>query len=64
MQSRKMLWIGLGVGATGLTLGLAYVLFRLATRTTRDDPTTQRIQDLIGEANHLLKALDEQRHSA
>jgi hypothetical protein len=64
MQSRKMLWIGLGVGATGLTLGLAYLFFRLATRGTAEDPTTQRIQELIDEANHLLKALDEQRHSA
>jgi hypothetical protein len=64
MQSRKMLWIGLGVGATGLTLGLAYVLFRFATRGTRSDPTTQRIQELLDEANHLMKALDDQRHSA
>ena len=30
----------------------------------REDPTTQRIQELIDEANSLLKALDEQRHSA
>jgi membrane protein implicated in regulation of membrane protease activity len=65
MQSRKMLWIGLGVGVAGLTAALAYVIFRLASNNgTREDPTTQRIQQLIDEANSLLKALDEQRHSA
>ncbi len=65
MQSRKMLWIGLGVGVAGLTATLAYVIFRLASNAgTREDPTTQRIQQLIDEANSLLKALDEQRHSA
>jgi hypothetical protein len=63
MQSRKMLWIGVGVGVAALTVALGYVLFRL-TRATREDPTSERIQELIDEANHLLKALDEQRHSA
>jgi hypothetical protein len=28
------------------------------------DPTSERIQLLIDEANHLLKTLDEQRNSA
>jgi hypothetical protein len=36
----------------------------LASSETIEDPTTQRIQHLIDEANSLLKALDEQRHSA
>ena len=64
MQSRKMLWIGLGVGVAGLAAALAIVLYRLASNETCEDPTTQRIQHLIDEANSLLKALDEQRHSA
>jgi flagellar basal body-associated protein FliL len=64
MQSRKMLWIGLGVGAVGLAAALAFLVYRLASNETREDPTTQRIQYLIDEANSLLKALDEQRHSA
>jgi hypothetical protein len=64
MQSRKMLWIGLGVGLAGLTAALAYVVYRLASTETCEDPTTQRIQHLIDEANSLLKTLDEQRHSA
>lgn len=64
MQSRKLLWIGVGAGVVGIAAGLAYVIFRLASNQTREDPTTQRIQQLIDEANSLLKALDEQRNSA
>lgn len=64
MQSRKMLWIGVGVGVVGLAAALTYAIFRLASDEDREDPTTQRIQQLIDEANSLLKALDEQRHSA
>jgi hypothetical protein len=64
MQSRKMLWIGLGVGAAALAGAVAFLVYRLASNETREDPTTQRIQHLIDEANSLLKALDEQRHSA
>jgi len=33
-------------------------------RRPPDDPTSQRIQQLIDEANSLLKTLDEQRNSA
>lgn len=64
MQSRKMIWIAAGIGLAGLTAALAYTVFRLSTGEQREDPTTQRIQQLIDEANSLLKALDEQRHSA
>jgi flagellar basal body-associated protein FliL len=64
MQSRKMLWIGLGVGVAGLAAALAIVVYRLTSKEPREDPTTQRIHHLIDEANSLLKALDEQRHSA
>ncbi|MGC2635244.1 MAG: hypothetical protein WA215_13675 [Candidatus Cybelea sp.] len=64
MQSRKMLWIGLGVGVAGVAAALAIVVYRLTVHETREDPTTQRIQHLIDEANSLLKALGEQRHSA
>jgi membrane protein implicated in regulation of membrane protease activity len=64
MQSRTMMWIGVGVGAAGLAAALAFLVYRLASNETREDPTTQRIQHLIDEANSLLRALDEQRHSA
>jgi uncharacterized membrane-anchored protein YhcB (DUF1043 family) len=62
MQSRKMMWVGVGIGVVGLAL--TYAIFRLASDESREDPTTHRIQELIDEANSLLKALDEQRHSA
>jgi hypothetical protein len=62
--ARTLFWIGVGVGAVALGATLAYVSFRVLSSDRREDPTTQRIQDLIDEANSLLKALDEQRHSA
>lgn len=59
-----LFWIGLGVGVAALGATLAYLALRMAATQRREDPTTQRIQDLIDEANSLLKALDDQRHSA
>ncbi len=59
-----LFWIGLGIGVAALGATLAYVSLRIAAAQRRDDPTTQRIQQLIDEANSLLKALDDQRHSA
>ncbi|HTA55740.1 MAG TPA: hypothetical protein VK755_13435 [Candidatus Acidoferrales bacterium] len=61
---RVLLWIGFGVGVAALGAALAYVSLRLASAGRHEDPTTQRIQELIDEANSLLKALDEQRNSA
>ncbi len=61
---RTLLWIGLGAGIAGLGVAIVYVSLRLASSERRDDPTSQRIQQLIDEANTLLKALDDQRHSA
>jgi hypothetical protein len=62
--ARMLFWIGLGVGVAALGATLAYVSLRIAAAQRRDDPTTQRIQQLIDEANSLLKALDDQRNSA
>jgi hypothetical protein len=59
-----LFWIGLGLGIAALGATVAYVSLRIAGAQRREDPTTQRIQELIDEANSLLKALDEQRHSA
>lgn len=59
-----LFWIGLGLGIAALGATIAYVSIRIATADRGEDPTTQRIQELIDEANSLLKALDEQRHSA
>ncbi|MGA8575111.1 MAG: hypothetical protein WB609_05390 [Candidatus Cybelea sp.] len=59
-----LFWIGLGLGIAALGATIAYVSLRMTGAEHREDPTTQRIQELIDEANSLLKALDEQRHSA
>ena len=61
---RILFWIGFGVGIAALGAALAYMSLRLANASRREDPTSQRIQQLIDEANSLLKALDEQRESA
>ena len=59
--TRTLVWIGVaGVGAA-----LAFAAVRmLLSRNRPADPTSQRIQQLIDEANSLLKTLDEQRHTA
>ncbi len=62
--ARALFWIGLGVSVAAVGATLAYISLRLASAQGREDPTTQRIQELIDEANSLLKALDDQRHSA
>jgi hypothetical protein len=62
--ARMLFWVGLGVGVAALGTMLAYAAVRIAAGQRREDPTTQRIQQLIDEANSLLKALDDQRHSA
>ncbi len=62
--ARALFWIGLGISVAAVGATLAYISLRLASAHEREDPTTQRIQELIDEANSLLKALDDQRHSA
>jgi hypothetical protein len=62
--ARTLFWIGIGVSVAALGATLAYLSLRIAAAGRREDPTTQRIQELIDEANSLLKALDEQRNSA
>jgi hypothetical protein len=62
--ARMLFWIGFGVGVAALGAALGYTALRLVSSGRQDDPTTQRIQQLIDEANSLLKALDEQRNSA
>jgi membrane protein implicated in regulation of membrane protease activity len=61
--ARTLFWVGLGVGVAAVGALLVYAAVRLVS-TRREDPTSQRIQQLIDEANSLLKALDDQRHSA
>jgi membrane protein implicated in regulation of membrane protease activity len=64
--ARAFLWIGIGIGTVAVGAVVAYAVVQAIARANRppDDPTSQRIQQLIDEANSLLKTLDEQRHSA
>ncbi len=64
--SRALIWVGLGLSVAGLGAAVAYAVARamVGARRLPDDPTSQRIQQLIDEANALLKTLDDQKHSA
>jgi hypothetical protein len=57
--TRALLWIGVA----GLSAALAFTVVRVVLSRQPADPTSQRIQQLIDEANQLLKTLDDQRHS-
>lgn len=63
---QTLVWVGVGVSVAGLGAAVAYSVVRalLGARRMPDDPTSQRIQQLIDEANSLLKTLDDQRNSA
>jgi len=58
--TRTLIWIGVA----GLGAALAFTVARVLMSRRQADPTSERIQQLIDEANHLLKTLDEQRNSA
>ena len=58
--TRTLVWIGVA----GLGAAAAFTVVRLLLNRRPPDPTSQRIQTLIDEANQLLKTLDEQRHTA
>ncbi len=58
--AQTLIWIGVA----GLTAALAFTVVRVMTSRRPPDPTSRRIQDLIDEANRLLKTLDDQRHGA
>ena len=52
------------VGFAAVSAAVAYVLIRaVMNRPHTDDPTAERIQSLIEEANRLLKELDEKKSS-
>lgn len=57
--TRTLVWIGVA----GLSAALAFTVVRAVLSRRPADPTSQRIQQLIDEANQLLKTLDDQRHS-
>ncbi len=49
------------VGVALVAAGLVYALVRATLARPPADPTTERIQQLIDEANRLLKQLDEKK---
>lgn len=51
------------VGVAGLSAALAFTVVRAMLARRPSDPTSERIQHLIDEANQLLKTLDDQRNS-
>jgi NAD(P)H-dependent FMN reductase len=55
---KRVLWF---VGIAAVTAGLAYAVVRVTTARPTQDPTTERIQSLIDEANRLLKQLDDKK---
>lgn len=57
--TRTLVWIGVA----GLSAALAFTVVRAMLTRAPADPTSQRIQQLIDEANQLLKTLDDQRHT-
>ncbi len=56
--AKTLLWIGVA----GLSAALAYTVVRALVARRPADETGQRIQQLIDEANSLLKTLDDKKH--
>ena len=57
---RTLLWLGIA----GASAALTFVVLRavmLRRPPAASDETTERIQELIDEANRLIKALDEKK---
>jgi len=54
---RTLFWLG----AAGISVAVTVLVIRATMRRAPADPTTQRIEALIDEANRLLRALEEQK---
>jgi len=55
--TRTLIWVGIA----GLSAALAFTVLRALLNRQPVDPTSRRIQQLIDEANQLLRTLDEQK---
>jgi hypothetical protein len=49
------------VAIAAASAGIAFAVIRFALQRPPSDPTTERIQSLVEEANRLLKQLDDQK---
>jgi hypothetical protein len=49
------------LGLAAASAGLAFAIVRRTLRRPPSDPTTERIQTLIDEANRLLKQIDDEK---
>jgi len=58
--TRTLVWVGIA----GLSAALAFTVLRAVLNRQPVDPTSRRIQQLIDEANQLLRTLDEQKNTA
>jgi len=56
---RTLVFLGLAAASAGL----AIAIIRATLRREPADPTTERIQSLIDEANRLLKQIDDQKRA-
>jgi hypothetical protein len=55
--ARTLLFVGIAAASAGI----AFAIVRSTLARPPQDPTTERIQSLIDEANRLLKQLDEKK---
>lgn len=57
VRTRALIYIGIAAASAGV----AYAVVRVMLARVPTDPTTERIQQLIDEANRLLAQLDEKK---
>ena len=57
-MQRTLVWLGIATASATVT----YLVIRASMRRAPVDPTSERIQSLIDEANRLLRTLDDKKH--
>ncbi|HEY5258755.1 MAG TPA: hypothetical protein VIJ12_10315 [Candidatus Baltobacteraceae bacterium] len=58
-MTKTLVWIGVA----GISAAVAFTVVRAVIARRPKDETSDRIQQLIDEANQLLKTLDNQKHA-
>lgn len=57
---RTLWWVGIAAASAAV---VAYAVVRVAASRPPLDPTSERIQSLIDEANRLLRTLDDKKRA-